>query len=189
VQGMAAQSGGLLRIRSEPNAGTIVELWLPRAATAAAALVRPPESASAIRPATEPCTVLIVDDDSLVMTGTAAMISDLGHAAVEAHSGAEALDLLGSGLKVDVVLTDHAMPMMTGLQLAECIHSRFPGLPIILATGYAELPVDPATLGIARLAKPCTQHEIAAAIHQAVRSAAGRSRVALSGAAALSSGG
>jgi len=183
VQGMAAQSGGLLRIRSEPNAGTIVELWLPRAATAAAALVRPPESASAIRPATEPCTVLIVDDDSLVMTGTAAMISDLGHAAVEAHSGAEALDLLGSGLKVDVVLTDHAMPMMTGLQLAECIHSRFPGLPIILATGYAELPVDPATLGIARLAKPCTQQEIAAAIHQAVRSAAGLSRVALSGAA------
>jgi signal transduction histidine kinase/ActR/RegA family two-component response regulator len=183
VQGMAAQSGGLLRIRSEPNAGTIVELWLPRAATAAAALVRPPESTTAIRPATEPCTVLIVDDDSLVMTGTAAMISDLGHAAVEAHSGAEALDLLGSGLKVDVVLTDHAMPMMTGLQLAERIHSRFPGLPIILATGYAELPVDPATLGIARLAKPCTQHEIAAAIHQAVRSAAGNNGVALSGAA------
>ena len=183
VQGMAAQSGGLLRIRSEPNAGTIVELWLPRAATAAAALVRPPESTAAIKPATQPCTVLIVDDDSLVMTGTAAMISDLGHAAVEAHSGAEALDLLGSGLKVDVVLTDHAMPMMTGLQLAECIHSRFPGLPIILATGYAELPVDPATLGIARLAKPCTQHEIAAAIHRAMRSAAEDSRVALSRAA------
>jgi len=183
VQGLAAQSGGLLRIRSEPNAGTIVELWLPKAATAAAALVRPPQSVTVIRPATEPCTVLIVDDDSLVMTGTAAMISDLGHAAVEAHSGAEALDLLGSGLKVDVVLTDHAMPMMTGLQLAECIHSRFPGLPIILATGYAELPVDPTTLGIARLAKPCTQHEIAAAIHQAVKSAAGDGRVALSGAA------
>jgi len=183
VQGMAAQSGGLLRIRSEPNAGTIVELWLPKATTAAAALVRQPEAATAIRPATEPCTVLIVDDDTLVMTGTAAMISDLGHAAVEAHSGAEALDLLGSGLKVDVVLTDHAMPMMTGLQLAECIHSRFPGLPIILATGYAELPVDPATLGIARLAKPCTQHEIAAAIHLAVRSAAGAGRVALSEAA------
>ena len=183
VQGMAAQSGGLLRIRSEPNAGTVVELWLPKATTAAAALVRPPEPTTVIRPTTKPCTVLIVDDDSLVMTGTAAMISDLGHAAVEAHSGAEALDLLGSGLKVDVVLTDHAMPMMTGLQLAECIHSRFPGLPIILATGYAELPVDPATLGIARLAKPCTQHEIAAAIHQAVRSTVRDSRVALSGAA------
>ncbi len=68
------------------------------------------------------------------------MILDLGHTPVEAHSGAEALELLSSGLKVDVVLTDHAMPSMTGLQLAEFIHTRFPGLPIILATGYAELP-------------------------------------------------
>jgi signal transduction histidine kinase/ActR/RegA family two-component response regulator len=183
VQGLAAQSGGLLGIHSEPNAGTVVELWLPKASTAAAAHVRAPESTAAFRPATEPCTVLIVDDDVLVMTGTAAMILDLGHTAIEAHSGAEALEVLGSGLKVDVVLTDHAMPAMTGLQLAECIHTRFPGLPIILATGYAELPVDPATLGIARLAKPCTQHEIAAAIHQAVRAAGAPNRVALSGAA------
>src|SRR6202050_1420679 len=119
VQGLAAQSGGLLRIHSEPNAGTVVELWLPKASTAAAALVRAPESATPFRPATEPCTVLIVDDDTLVMTGTAAMILDLGHTAIEAHSGAQALEMLGSGLKVDVVLTDHAMPAMTGLQLAE----------------------------------------------------------------------
>jgi len=179
VHGLAAQSGGLLRIHSEPNAGTIVELWLPQATTAAAAVARAPETAAHLRPATVPCTVLIVDDDSLVMTGTAAMILDLGHTPVEAHSGAEALELLISGLKVDVVLTDHAMPSMTGLQLAESIHRKFPGLPIILATGYAELPVDPATLGIARLAKPCTQLEIAAAIHQAVRPAGADTRLAL----------
>jgi signal transduction histidine kinase len=180
VHGLAAQSGGLLRIHSEPNAGTLVELWLPQATTAPSALARAAESAShGGRPATDPCTVLIVDDDTLVMTGTAAMILDLGHTAVEAHSGAEALALLTSGLKVDVVLTDHAMPSMTGLQLAEFIHKKFPGLPIILATGYAELPVDPSTLGIARLAKPCTQLEIAAAIHQAVRSAGDDGRVAL----------
>jgi len=176
VHGLAAQSGGLLRIHSEPNAGTIVELWLPQATTAAVS--RAPETTTHSGPATDPCTVLIVDDDTLVMTGTAAMILDLGHTAVEAHSGAEALALLTSGLKVDVVLTDHAMPSMTGLQLAESIHKKFPGLPIILATGYAELPVDPLTLGIARLAKPCTQLEIAAAIHQAVRSAGADTRVA-----------
>jgi signal transduction histidine kinase len=183
VQGLAAQSGGLLRIHSEPNVGTVVELWLPKATTAAATLVRSVEASPPLAPTTEPCTVLIVDDDTLVMTGTAAMILDLGHTAVEAHSGAEALEMLGSGLKVDVVLTDHAMPSMTGLQLAEYIHTRFPGLPIILATGYAELPVDPATLGIARLAKPCTQREIAAAIHHAVRAGAVPNRVALSGGA------
>ena len=111
------------------------------------------------------------------------MLSDLGHTPVEAHSGAEALDLLNSGVKVDVVLTDHAMPNMTGLQLAGCIQERFPGLPIILATGYAELPIDPATLGIARLAKPCTQHEIAAAIHAAVLPTTPQDQLALSGAA------
>ncbi|HEY6620102.1 MAG TPA: response regulator [Steroidobacteraceae bacterium] len=183
VQGLAAQSGGLLRIHSEPNAGTVVELWLPKAMTAAAALVRSPESTAPFRGTTEPCTVLIVDDDTLVMTGTAAMILDLGHTAIEAHSGAEALELLGSGVKVDVVLTDHAMPAMTGLQLAESIHTRFPGLPIILATGYAELPVDPSTLGMQRLAKPCTQHEIAAAIHHAVRATAAEDCVALTGSA------
>ena len=62
------------------------------------------------------------------------------------------------------------MPTMTGLQLAECIKDRFPGLPIILATGYAELPADPARLGLLKLTKPCTQQEIAAAIHLALRS-------------------
>jgi signal transduction histidine kinase len=181
VHGLAAQSGGLLRIHSEPNVGTVVELWLPRAKTAPAAVLRAPESPSAF--ATTPCTVLIVDDDNLVMTGTAAMVLDLGHTAVEAHSGAEALTLLDSGLKVDVVLTDHAMPSMTGLQLAENIRQRFPDLPIILATGYAELPVDPSTMGIARLAKPCSQGEIAAAIRHAMHSAVPNDLLALSGAA------
>jgi len=184
VHGLAAQSGGLLRIRSEPNAGTIVELWLPRANCAPATLVRSTELPAQSRPVTTPCKVLIVDDDSLVMTGTAAMISDLGHTPVEAHSGAEALDLLGSGLKVDVVLTDHVMPSMTGLQLAGYIQEKFPGLPIILATGYAELPVDPVSLGIARLAKPCSQHEIGEAIHAAVFA---NDRVAFVGSRELSS--
>jgi signal transduction histidine kinase/ActR/RegA family two-component response regulator len=183
VHGLAAQSGGLLRMHSEPNAGTVVELWLPRANCAPAALLRASDSPAQLRSETSPCKVLIVDDDTLVMTGTAAMISDLGHTPVEAHSAAEALDILDSGIKVDVVLTDHAMPIMTGLQLAGCIQEKFPGLPIILATGYAELPVDPATLGIARLAKPCTQHEIAAAIHAAVFASGTDDRVALSGAA------
>jgi signal transduction histidine kinase/ActR/RegA family two-component response regulator len=180
VHGLAAQSGGLLRIHSEPNAGTAVDLWLPRATGLPAAVVRALESPIQSRPETTPCKVLIVDDDTLVMTGTAAMVLDLGHTAVEAASAAEALAMLGSGLEVDVVLTDHVMPGMTGLQLAGCIQEKFPGLPIILATGYAELPVDPATLGIARLAKPCTQDEIAAAIHAAVVASRPKDRVALS---------
>jgi signal transduction histidine kinase/ActR/RegA family two-component response regulator len=171
VHGLAAQSGGLLRIQSKPNSGTAVDLWLPRATTCAMAQVRAnPPGMSA--PQMPPCRVLIVDDDGLVMTGTAAMIEDLGHIPIEAHSGSEALAKLDSGLEVDVVITDHAMPVMTGMQLAEHIRGRFPGLPIILATGYAELPKEPTQLGLLKLTKPCTQHDIATAIHSAVSRAA-----------------
>jgi signal transduction histidine kinase/ActR/RegA family two-component response regulator len=177
VQGLAGQSGGLLRIQSSPGAGTVVELWLPIAKTAPATAVRTADIPCP-HAALTPCRVLIVDDDVLVMTGTSAMVQDLGHTSIEAHSAAEALRLLRSGLQVDVVLTDHAMPSMTGLQLAECIQAQFPGLPIILATGYAELPADPITLGIPRLAKPCTQVEIAAAIQAAVATAQAGTRYA-----------
>jgi signal transduction histidine kinase/CheY-like chemotaxis protein len=169
VQGLAAQSGGMLDIHSEPDAGTTIDLWLPRATTSAVSVTRP-APATHLSPHTEPCKVMIVDDDLLVMTGTAAMIDDLGHTSIEAHSAAEALAKLESGIEVDVVITDHAMPSMTGLQLAECIQERFPGLPIILATGYAELPADPLKLGLLKLTKPCTQQEIATAIHLALRS-------------------
>ena len=181
VHGLAAQSGGVLQISSEPNVGTVVQLWLPKANSAPAALVRTLEHAAQGKIVMAPCRVLVVDDDTLVMTGTAAMLSDLGHTPIEAHSAAEALDLLDSGVRVDVVLTDHAMPAMTGLQLARHIQEKFPGLPIILATGYAELPVDPSTLGIARLAKPCTQHQIASAIAAAVTASSMPVSVAMSG--------
>jgi signal transduction histidine kinase len=169
VHGLAAQSGGQLRIISTPGVGTTVELWLPRAKTEAVSLVR-----SAERPSPAPATataswrVLIVDDDLLVLTGTAALIEDLGHVAIEVPSASEALAVLAAGTTVDVIVTDHAMPNMTGLQLAHCVQEKYPGLPIVLATGYAELPADPAEFGIVKLAKPCSQADIAAAIQTAM---------------------
>ena len=177
VHGLAAQSGGVLQISSEPNVGTVVQLWLPKANSAPAALVRTLEHAAQGKIVMAPCRVLVVDDDTLVMTGTAAMLSDLGHTPIEAHSAAEALDLLDSGVRVDVVLTDHAMPAMTGLQLAKYIQETYSGIPIILATGYAELPLDATSLGVIRLAKPCNQYEIALAIQSALGSRPQRDRL------------
>jgi signal transduction histidine kinase/ActR/RegA family two-component response regulator len=171
VHGLAAQSGGLLRIDSAPDVGTTVQLWLPRAQAGLAAALRNVErlKPAPLAPNTpKACRVLIVDDDQLVLTGTAALIEDLGHTAIEAHSGAEALSALAADARVDIVITDHAMPNMTGLQLAQIIQERYPGLPIILATGFAELPVDPAKFRILKLSKPCTQHEIAVAIQAAL---------------------
>ena len=175
VDGLAAQSGGKLFISSSPNAGTTLELWLPIAnstgipPTVTVPSAEPPPNVAS-------CKVLVVDDDVLVMTGTSAMIEDLGHTPIEAHSAAEALAKLASGLEVDVVMTDHAMPGMTGLQLAERIQEKYAGLPIILATGYAELPGDSAHLGLLRLAKPCSQYEIAIAIQTALQSRTTESR-------------
>jgi signal transduction histidine kinase/ActR/RegA family two-component response regulator len=169
VHGLAAQSGGLLRINSAPTVGTTIELWLPMAKNAALPAANDVPSL-APAPYVGPCTVLIVDDDLLVMTGISAMIEDLGHTPIEAHSGAEALAKLASGTEIDLVITDHAMPAMTGLQLARHVHETYPGLPVILATGYAELPGDPASLGILRLAKPCNQYDIATAIQSALGS-------------------
>jgi signal transduction histidine kinase len=169
VHGLAAQSGGLLRIHSKPNVGTTIELCLPMANSAtqtAGGDVPSPSPA----PYIGPCTVLIVDDDLLVMTGMSAMIEDLGHTPIEAHSGAEAIAKLASGSEIDVVITDHAMPAMTGLQLARQLQDKHPELPVILATGYAELPGDATSLGILRLAKPCNQYEIAMAIQSALGS-------------------
>jgi CheY-like chemotaxis protein len=168
VHGLAAQSGGQLRIESTPNVGTVVELWLPRAMTNAVSLVRSADR-STPSPASKAYRVLIVDDDLLVLTGTAALIEDLGHAAIEVPSAAEALAVLAAGETVDVIVTDHAMPNMTGLQLAHSVQEKYPGLPIVLATGYAELPVDPALFGVVKLAKPCSQDEIAAAIQTAMK--------------------
>jgi CheY-like chemotaxis protein len=140
---------------------------LPRASSAAAAVLRGSELETP-PVAVQPCNVLVVDDDLLVLTGTAALIEDLGHTAFEAQSAAEALSKLGSGLAIDLVITDHAMPNMTGLQLAQSIQEKHPGLPIILATGYADLPCEPALPRLVKLAKPCSQHEIAAAIQAAL---------------------
>lgn len=166
VHGLAAQSGGQLRIESTPGVGTTVELWLPRARSQAVSTRSLDHAAPA--PACKRCRVLIVDDDLLVLTGTAALVEDLGHEAIEVPSGAEALEVLASGTAIDVMVTDHAMPNMTGLQLAHCVREKYPQMPIVLATGYAELPADPSLFGLVKLAKPCNQADIAMAIQTAL---------------------
>ncbi|MGH6921063.1 MAG: response regulator, partial [Geminicoccaceae bacterium] len=158
VDGMAAQSGGSLRLSSCPGAGTTAELRLPCA-----------DGLSAARAAAADCTqtlipyrILLVDDDALVCNATSSMLADLGHRVLEAPSGTRALELLRSGTVVDLVLTDQAMPGMTGLQLAAQIRAAWPDLPIMLTTGYAELP--DRGLNLPRLVKPYAQDEMAAAI-------------------------
>ena len=114
------------------------------------------------------CRVLVVDDDPIVATGTVAMLEDLGHVATEVPSGEAALQLLCSDTVIDLVITDHAMPGMTGTELAARIRRSWPELPIVIASGYAELPGD-GDLGLPRLSKPYRQQDLAALVASLIR--------------------
>jgi PAS domain S-box-containing protein len=166
VHGMAAQMGGRLVLKSAPGQGTTAEIWLPVAEDAAAAAM-----ASVVEAPTAPAAslrVLAVDDDGLVLFNTGAMLEDLGHVVLEATSGEQALAILARET-VDLVITDQAMPRITGVQLLEAIHAQWPGMPVILATGYAELPGGIRT-GATELRKPFSGQELARAIAAARKS-------------------
>jgi CheY-like chemotaxis protein len=133
---MADQLGGSLVLSSRVGEGTTAELVFP--ITDPATEVRS-DAAQASAPEARSLTILVVDDDPLVLLNTTTMLEELGHTPVPAHSGAKALELLKM-TDVDLLITDHAMPKMTGAELARAVASERPNLPIILATGYAELP-------------------------------------------------
>ncbi len=164
VHGLAAQSGGAIRINSKVGEGTAIELWFPIADEDAEQPVVQPVAATQ---STRSCKALLVDDDPMVAEGTVAMLTDLGHAVTVAQSGAEALEVLANGKVFDFVITDHAMPGMTGIELAQRIRTARPNLPVILATGYAEL-ADGESSGLPRLDKPYRMHKLAALIESLV---------------------
>src|SRR5579872_2448466 len=161
VDGLVAQSGGAMRIRSELGAGTTVELWLPISDRKPAERLHP--AAAAPADGLRPHRILLVEDDPIVASGTAAMIEDLGHIAIEVPSGERALQQLNEDSKVDLVITDHAMPGMTGGELAVAIKGRWPKLPVALVSGYTELPGE-LHPDLPRLAKPYNQDQLAALI-------------------------
>jgi PAS domain S-box-containing protein len=166
VHGLVEHSGGQLILTSQKGQGTTVELWLPVAK-------KTEKAAEAEAPAQVPAKehrqliVLVVDDDPLVLLNMAAMLDDIGHTVFEAGSAREALTILRRESGIQLVITDQAMPQMTGLQLTEEIKDNWPDLPVILATGFAELPPD-TDLRQITLAKPFRQHDLARAVETAM---------------------
>ncbi|HEY1433691.1 MAG TPA: response regulator [Stellaceae bacterium] len=157
VDGLVAQSGGVMRIDSRPTIGTTVELWLP---VSIAHEQYEPKLSEALPRAgeTRSFRVLVVDDDRMVAAGTAAMIEDLGHSVVEVESARRALDVLTAQPDIDIVITDYTMPEMTGSALAAEIHRTRPGLPVVIATGYSEAPQE---ITLPCLNKPYRQEHLA----------------------------
>ena len=151
-----------------PGVGTRAELWLPPAYSSATPVeVLPPKKTGTS--ATPSWVVLLVDDDWLVATSTQRILEDLGHKAVVASSAAGALEVLQSGLAVDLLITDQAMPEMTRLELIGRVREAWPQIPVLLTTGYAELPGG--LQNVPRLLKPYRQADLAAWIEQLLGSA------------------
>ena len=162
VQGMLEQCGGRLVLTSEVGKGTTATIWLPIAEDETAAPSAEPEATA---PTTQPLRILAVDDDPIVLLNTVTMLEDMGHQVTQADSAVEALALLKEQ-PVDLLLTDYAMPNMSGGDLIEKARAVQPDMRVIMVSGYADLPEGKA-IDAPRLAKPFTDRDLARALADA----------------------
>lgn len=176
VHGMAQQSGGKLVLKSELGVGTTAELWLPVAQSEAVA-IKPSSVAHAVARSDRKLVILTVDDDPLVGLNTTSILEELGHKVHSASSGTRALEILQRESDIELLITDQAMPNMTGIDLIRSVRAKKPDFPAIIATGYAELPHGEAE-GIPKLAKPFRQQDLAAIIDEAMALALDRFQAA-----------
>lgn len=156
VQGLALQSGGGFAIRSTRGEGTEATLWLPVGSLESVV----PEAADddLVTPAPSH-RVLLVDDEELVRQTTALQLRDLGYQVIEAESPARARALLDDGLAFDALVTDQIMAGETGASFAGSLRERWPQLPVLIITGYANL--EPQSLGgFMVLGKPFRQVDL-----------------------------
>jgi CheY-like chemotaxis protein len=168
VHGMAQQSGGKLRLKSKAGVGTVAELCLPIAPDKAGAATEDTKMAEASP--SRKLVILSVDDDPLVALNTTALLEELGHQVYAASSGTAALDILRAQ-NIDLLLTDQGMPVMTGLELVDAARKIKPDLPVVMATGYAELPEGQGGT-LQKLAKPFSQRDLLDAISGATMNVA-----------------
>ena len=169
VYGLARQSGGTVRIRSKPGAGTEVDIYVPRAL----GVTKPeqPQAAGDVAEATvRRGTVLIVDDQEEVREIAAIHLEALGYEIIQAANGRAALDLLevGGAPAMDVLLVDYAMPGISGAEVIRAARQARPNLPAVLMTGYADADALGEELRhVALLKKPFRLHELEAALDSA----------------------
>jgi CheY-like chemotaxis protein len=159
VHGLAAQLGGGLTIESAPGKGTAIELWLPISTA-------PASGEEAVATSTTRRVgrgvALLVDDEALVRMSTADMLTDLGFDVIEASSAEEALRMVNTSIAPDLLVTDHLMPGMSGVELAREVRAINPEMPVLLVSGYAE--VEGIAPEMPRLTKPFRNAELAASI-------------------------
>jgi signal transduction histidine kinase/FixJ family two-component response regulator len=165
VYGFAKQSNGAFRLDSEAGEGTTAELWLPRAPEQKKKEKAP--AGEEIRSApSRALRILLVDDHEEVRSTTAAMLCDFGHAVVEAATGTEALHALkGGDCNYDLMITDYAMPHVSGAEFLREARALCPGVPALMITGYADADaISDRPEAVEVLLKPFTPRKLEEAI-------------------------
>jgi PAS domain S-box-containing protein len=137
VYGMARQSGGTARIESTPGSGTSVKLLFRKADGEVSEAVAAGEDSSVADTASQPWSVLVIDDDPDVRNFIATSLEEQGYKVSEAGDGREGLAAIERAAP-DLVIVDFIMPGMTGAEVARKIRSRLPGQPILFVSGYSE---------------------------------------------------
>jgi signal transduction histidine kinase/ActR/RegA family two-component response regulator len=167
VYGFARQSNGAFRLRSRLGEGTDAEIWLPRAARKDAKIARTKPAAEI--PQVRPLHILVVDDHAEVRSATVGMLEELGHVVKEAPQGREALTVLNGNGECDLLITDYAMPNMSGAELVREALKLKPELKSMIMTGYADNDTLAANLdNTAILTKPFSLERLAEAISSVV---------------------
>lgn len=160
VYGMAKQSGGAAFVHSTEGVGTTIEIWLRRAL---AQSEESPVAKSDVH-ALRGLRILLVEDDDLVRAGMADALVSFGCLVRQASCGADAIIALESE-RPDLLLTDYLMPGITGAELAAKARTLHPGLPVLVATGYADMgAIEGALGGNAVLRKPFQLSDLASAV-------------------------
>ncbi len=163
--GLAAQSGGVLLLSSQPGEGTSVDILLPVTDEAP-----PSQSGAHAETLAVPRTakVLLVDDEEIVRSITADMLRDIGYTVLEAGSASAASAILGADPEIEVLVTDYLMPVKTGAALIDDLRGAGNKLPALLITGYAATGADVAP-DVPRLSKPFKQVDLAAKVDDLLR--------------------
>jgi PAS domain S-box-containing protein len=171
VYGFVQQSGGNIAVRSAAGEGSEFTLYLPRCDTPAAAAAEPADEISVA--STTRAHVLVVEDNEEVGQFSTETLNDLGYATTWVSSADAALTTLaGNDLGFDVVFTDVIMPGMNGVELAQTIRERHPGLPVVLTSGYSEVLASEGTHGFELLKKPYSVEALSRMLRKAIKSQA-----------------
>ncbi|SDC48567.1 His Kinase A (phospho-acceptor) domain-containing protein [Sphingomonas sp. YR710] len=170
VYGFAQQSEGIATAESILGQGSRICLFIPRAT----GLIRneQPDRSTAVNEHARSLRILLVDDHPQVRTMTAAWLEDMGHEVVVASRASEGLERISTDRGIDLLMTDYAMPLISGTDMIHRVRRLYPNLPVVLLTGYADAsmiankPDDIILLG-----KPFRHEQLVKAITAAVRPA------------------